>query len=357
MALPRQNLRRLSVTRSGFIFLLIIFLLLLAAFNTGENLFYLVTSAVSSILLLSLWASRKGIRRLTLQRRLPESVHRDEPFGSVLTLRNDQKIWPAIGLSLNSEAWQQPLWLDGIAPGEEVELRAYASLPKRGLHPMPPVEVTTSFPFGVFERTFCPQDDATVLVFPKVYPLRKRVLDDLDDSGQSPKVSFNDGDEFFSLREYVPGDDIRHISWKISARLGTLIIRELEPSISRMVLIVFDTRCTQKTIYDSDQLERAMDLAASLAINLLDQHFSVGLAMPGQQVDLGKGKTHGTIILETLALAKPLAPDAEKDDWFQNEGLHAEATKIYLSADPTQWGVRQPGSRARTLNPDEALHG
>ena len=357
MADSPRKLRRIKLTGSGMIFVLIIFLLLLAAFNTGENLFYLVTSAVTSILLLSAWASKKGIRGLTLSRRLPESVHREEPFGSVLTLRNDQRLWSAIGLSLDSEAWDSPLWMDGIAPGEEVELRAYAQLPKRGLHPMPPVEVTTSFPFGVFERTFAPQDDATVLVFPKVYPLRKRVLDELDDSGQTPKVSFNDGDEFFSLREYVPGDDIRHISWKISARLGNLIIRELEPSISRMVLIVFDTRCTLESSYDEDQMERAMDLAASLAINLLDQHFSVGLALPDKRVELGKGKTHGTIILETLALAAAQAPEAYSDDWFVSEGLNADASKIFLSADPKQWGLIRSGTRSKTLNPDEALHG
>ncbi|MFP6582356.1 MAG: DUF58 domain-containing protein [Candidatus Hydrogenedentota bacterium] len=348
---------RIRLRPGGFIFFLIIVLLQLTAFNTGENLFYLVTAAVISIMILALLATRVGVRHLSLSRKIPESVHREEPFGSLLSLRNEQRVWPAIGLSLSADGWDKPLWLEAIAPGETVELRAYSTMVKRGLHPLPPVVVATSFPFGLFERRYAPIDRETILVYPKVYTLTKRVLDELDDSGQTPKVSFNDGDEFYSLREYVPGDDIRHISWKISARIGKLILRELEPSISRMVMLVFDTRCDVKTDYDEEQLERTMDLAASLAVSLLGLHFSVGLVLPDAQVSLGRGKMHLKTILETLALAQPQAYDAYADEWYENDGAHADASKIFLSADPSQWGVANIRGRGHIMNPDEALHG
>lgn len=348
---------RIRLTQSGYIFALIIFLLQLAAFNTGENLFYLVTAAVISIMVLATFATRVGVRRITLTRKIPEAVHREEPFGSVLTLSNKQRLWPALGLTLRADGWERPLWLESIAPGETVDLRAYSSLPDRGLHPLPPVTVSTTFPFGLIEREYLPEDHQTVLVYPKVYSLTKRVLDELDDSGQTPRVSFNDGDEFYSLREYVPGDDIRHISWKVSARLGKLILRELEPSISRMVVLVFDTRCALQSDYDREQLERTMDLAASLAVALLERQFSVGLVLPDTKLALGKGKMHTKSVLETLALAQPHDLDEYTDGWFEDEGAFADASRIFLSADPAKWGLAVPKGQGKTMNPDEVMHG
>jgi uncharacterized protein (DUF58 family) len=349
--------RRTRITKTGGVFVLFILLLQLAAFNTGENLFYMVTSGVISFFIVGWLGSGYGIRSVSLHRQAPDAVHRGDSFGSILRLTNKRRFCPLIDISINSSQWQESVLVSWMPVRSVVEFRAYEAMPARGVHPLPPIRVETTFPFGLLERSLTIDDRETILVYPRVFPLSKGLLDDLEDSGQAPKASFNDGDEFFSLREYIPGDDIRHISWKVSARLGKLIIRELEPSISRMVILVLDTRGIPETDDDRESFEMAMDLAASLAVSLLDLHFVVGLETPGESVSLGRGPVQITKILEALAVANAVSHDDYGDDWWQSQGQQAEASRILLSGDPSQWGVMNLSGRGRVLDPREVLRG
>ena len=352
-----QRRNRFRLTKTGYVFVLLIILLQLAAFNTGENLVYLVTSGVISFLVIGWWATGRGLRGLRLHRRAPDAVYREESFACVLRVEKDSRFWQATGVRFDSEGWEEPLWLDSVHPGASMEFRAYDRMRQRGLHPLPAVTATTTFPFGLVERRHVLDDRARILVYPRVYPLTKNFLDDLDDGGQTPKISIDDGDEFYSLREYVYGDDIRRMSWKISARMGRWIIRELEPSISRMVVLVLDTRGIPETDEDRDDLELAIELAASLAVSLLNLHYIVGLELPDASVEPGRGTGHGTKILEVLALAVPVGRSSYGDDWYTMTGNHAESSTVYLSTDPAQWGLMNPTGRGRVLNPREAIHG
>ncbi len=74
------------------------------------------------------------------------------------------------------------------------------------------------------------------------------------------------GSEFDSLRDYVPGDDVRMIDWRASARHGTLAVRSLRPERDRRVICVLDTgRTSAGRIGDAPRLDHAMDAALLLA--------------------------------------------------------------------------------------------
>jgi len=201
------------------------------------------------------------------------------------------------------------------------------------------------------------QDHQIVVVYPRVRPIYKNVLDKLDDSGQMPRVTHSYGDEFYALREYVPGDDIRHISWKVSARMGQFIIRELEPSTSRNVVIVLDTRGVPDSPQWEASFEDAMDLAASLAMALLDRQYRVALAAPDALLPLGKGHGHARELLEKLARMNAVPYESCGDDWFKASGESFDAAKVYLTTDPEKWGHRPFGVHAAILDPEESLYG
>ena len=349
---------KLRITKRGMSFVLFGLLLLLASFNTGENLFYLITCSLISFLLTAWWVTRRSVRHISLKRNAPNATHRNETFASSLLLENLHRRKTIRSIELQSENFEKPYYIDTIPANNSIQSRLYATMPKRGAHILPTIRISSSFPFGLFEQHRIVDDQQTILVYPRIYPLSQQILKELDDNGQTPKASFsNDGNEFYSLREYIPGDDIRLIAWKISARIGQLIIRELEPSITRMVMLVLDTRGIPETQEKEEQFEHVIDLAASLTVFLLEKHFAVGLQMPDAHVSMSKGHHQSTQILEALTILAPLEESDYSDDWYKDNGHSVDAIKIHLATDSARWGVEVPQSRTRTLNPEEVLNG
>lgn len=110
----------------------------------------------------------------------------------------------------------------------------------------------------------------TVRVLPpfhsrKHLPSRLARLRELD--GQSIVLQRGQGTEFDSLREYVPGDDVRSIDWRGTARSSTVMVRTWRPERDRHVLVVLDSgRTCAGRVDDQPRLDHAMDAALLLSV-------------------------------------------------------------------------------------------
>ncbi len=135
---------------------------------------------------------------------------------------------------------------------------------RRGLLRLGPAEATVIDPFGLTARTVTREiADTVVAVWPTSW-----VLDIVDfpggpngdnhSSGESKRP--DRGDEFSSLHEYSPGDDVRHIHWPSTARLGRPVVRRNEPPEDRRSIVIVDCRAAG----DPAAFERALSVAASL---------------------------------------------------------------------------------------------
>lgn len=94
---------------------------------------------------------------------------------------------------------------------------------------------------------------------------------------KSPFRGFNV--EFNEYRHYYPGDDIRHVDWKLYARTDKVYIKQYEDETNVRCYLILD--CSASMRYGSDQiskLEFSKTLAASLAYFMMMQHDAVGLA-------------------------------------------------------------------------------
>jgi uncharacterized protein (DUF58 family) len=84
--------------------------------------------------------------------------------------------------------------------------------------------------------------------------------------GQHTAMVRGQGSEFDSLRDYVPGDDVRSIDWRATARGDGVVVRTWRPERDRRVLIVLDTgRTSAGRVGDTPRLDHAMDAALLLA--------------------------------------------------------------------------------------------
>lgn len=88
------------------------------------------------------------------------------------------------------------------------------------------------------------------------------------------------GSEFHQNRLYVPGDEIRHIDWKVFGRTDRLHIREYQEEVSLRCTLVLDASASMGFVGSAgvEKMDYARKLAASLAILMMGQQDSVGLA-------------------------------------------------------------------------------
>lgn len=98
----------------------------------------------------------------------------------------------------------------------------------------------------------------------KHLPSRIARLRELD--GRSSILQRGQGTEFDSLREYVPGDDVRSIDWRGTARTSTVVVKTWRPERDRHVLIVIDSgRTSAGRVGDQPRLDHQLDAALLLA--------------------------------------------------------------------------------------------
>jgi hypothetical protein len=151
-----------------------------------------------------------------------------------------------------------------------------ASLPLpsmgRGVHTVGPVSYEKSDPVGLVARRFQTGASVELLVAPRVTELSVfagGMTNDLD-GATSQQLSMSDL-AFHALREYVPGDDLRHVHWRSSAKAGELLVRQYhETRRGHVTILVDDARSSYPRLRD---FELAVSVAASIALRAVRDEF------------------------------------------------------------------------------------
>ncbi|MFI7463273.1 DUF58 domain-containing protein [Nonomuraea sp. NPDC049646] len=169
----------------------------------------------------------------------------------------------------------------------------------RGEIPVGPLLLVRADPFGLTRRVRRYGDAVTLLVRPRTVALsvppsgRAHHLEGpTSDNAPSGTVTFH------TLREYVVGDDLRHVHWRSSARTGTLMVRQLIDASLPTTTVVLDTR---------ELTELAVDAAASVAVAAARAGFPVRVLAGERAAADAKAdvKADPDAILDRLALARP----------------------------------------------------
>jgi len=111
-----------------------------------------------------------------------------------------------------------------------------------------------------------------------------------------------DGVEYADIRDFVPGDRVRSINWRASARRGSLVVNERHPERNRDIVIFVDSLADVRGAGRS-LLEDAVRAAASLATRYLETRDRVGLVGFGgvlRWLQPGMGSTQRYRLVETM---------------------------------------------------------
>lgn len=190
--------------------------------------------------------------------------------------------------------------------------------PARGYYRLGPARLTASDLFGLFPVDKDVRDRDGLIIYPKLYTMPELGLPSRRPFGElkGRERIFEDPGRIAGLREYRPGDPMRRIDWKASARNQTLQSRVYEPSSTLHLLIALNVHTLAHTWegYVPDLLERLLSTAGSVAKYGIDAGYAVGLAANGSfpdsdrplRVPVGSSSDQLMKILEALAVIGPL---------------------------------------------------
>ena len=196
---------------------------------------------------------------------------------------------------------------------ERVRRRYRLTAERRGAYDFGPVLLSSGDIFGFQTRRLEMPGRQTVLVYPKIVPLEHLGLRVARPSGEqrTERRIVEDPLRLAGVRDYRPGDTVRHIHWKTTARRGALQTKVFEPGASQQLVICLNGQ-TLEHAYEGvigDYFETANMAAASIAHAALEARHPVGLftnngvraAERRVRLPASRHVSQLTRILETLA--------------------------------------------------------
>ena len=291
-------------------------LLAIALLTNDFSLGVLVLGIASLFFISNIWGLPEKVDIAPGRLISPYETFGDEPIRVELHVQNrtgsflanvetDDVVDPRIKLEKGSNRM-----FASIIPWEEAVFGYEFPSPPRSNYEIGPMTIRTRDLLGFYlkETRLGPE---TLCVMPKPermtgVELRPRHVGPWP--GVVPSRALGIGTEFYSMREYISGDDPKRINWKASARLNSLIVNETEAERVTDVMVILDTSVTFLGPAEDEMFEREVCAAASIAGLLLRQGNRVGLLLQGGErgsVVAGFGKRHERRILHLLAAAKP----------------------------------------------------
>jgi uncharacterized protein (DUF58 family) len=219
------------------------------------------------------------------------TVHNDGP-GTAPFLLIEDSLSPSLGKPAR-------VVVTGIPP-QNSEKVAYSVLCRhRGRYTFGPASVSVTDPFGLARINVRVADTNEIVVYPFVedIPPGELSLQGAGFGDSTMRQLYRSAAEFYTMREYVTGDDLRRIHWPSVARTGQLMIRQDEATRRSAATVFLDNRIVSLGSAGSPGFERAVSAAGSMGRSLLRAGFVVRLAM----VDAPAEPVAEERLLETLA--------------------------------------------------------
>lgn len=336
-----------------------------AAWNTGNNLLFLVLSFLLGTFVVSFLLGAACLRKIDVRMRFPETVFAGEMTPILVTLINRKRVFPTMSVVLEVRGTEREKSLVANEVAEilprkiaerisrpsvikhgldyfmfvprngSIENRTEKMFPHRGRFIIKDFELSTRFPFGFFRhRRRLAASQAEIVIFPRPEPVDSELKGLTLEAGKNPSSRKGGGTDLLALREYSHADDLRRVDWKATARTGGLMVREFTAEDDNRVTVAVDSRVAlpdgvkRKSVRErinaersgkpvapeSERFEVGLGKAAGLLLHFHDEQSEVRLVIDDEAGEYGIGKEHLQTSLRRLALARPVLSEGEPND-------------------------------------------
>lgn len=180
---------------------------------------------------------------------------------------------------------------------------------ERGLYSFGNVNVYVSSVLGLVERRYVVDVNQEIGVYPSVLQMRKHEFQVFTKSSQNQGVKkmrrLGNTNEFEQIKDYVKGDNYRHINWKATSRRNKLMVNQYQDEKSQQVYCVIDKSRSMKMPFDGlTLLDQAINSALVMSNIALKKGDKAGLITfsdkIGAQVKASRNATHLKKVMEVL---------------------------------------------------------
>lgn len=303
-----------------------------------------------------------------------------EAVGEVeVALRNEGRL-PTATLVVTDEvpsALAEPVRFvtDPVGSGGLVQLRYSIRGSARGRYTLGPVEIRLRDPFGIAQRAVRFGVTDEVLVYPPVIDLPRSLprvgRHGLQSEGRVRPLA--ETGEFANVREYVRGDDLRKVHWKVTAHRGKLMVTQSEAPREEQATLVLDARRGAHVGYGTaSTFEQAVTATASAAFHLDDRGY--GLRLVSAPYMRAPTPRNWRLLLDELAEIEPSDGESLQPLWRQiARGSAGDGMLVAIVAPPEPTDLREmvragrafagqvallvaPAEAASRRRDDDALH-
>lgn len=264
-------------------------------------------------LVLSWPLAKWNLQSLSSKRSVPESAFAGEAFPVEITLKNNRPKLDAFSIDYEDGVAgpkERGLHAGWVKAGGSASRKFKTRLLRRGISHRLRGSVESSFPLGLWKARDEFKETLEMIIIPR--PIAPRILDDPEfvslleaDDSESSLVDYS-GD-FHGLREFQPGDRVKHIDWPATARSGKIMVRKYDKRLPSRFLIVFHSIAPKSKQSQGEAFDSAMEMLCGLLMALNDRGIPMDLAasfngwktlsMSGSEENLQKG-------LKSLAAAR-----------------------------------------------------
>jgi hypothetical protein len=329
--------------------------LFLIATNVQAGLLFVISAGLAGLFVVSLAVPSWSMRKITVERANPPSGTEGEDIHFQAEIANSGRAARfMIGVT-------DPLARGGggaaavIPAGLSASVSYAAALP-RGVYRSIPLVASCGFPFGIFSRQKSFTVPADLTIYPDYEDIRGLPL---LEAASTPSEAYHErrtagaGTDYLGVRDFRPGDSLKVIHWRTSARRGELTVKEFEEETASPVVIYIDESRDAGQAGDS-MLDAAARIAASIAGYCLKAGHPVRLL---RRSGVGSDSLFNPGLTETLGWLAALRRDsATTPDELVAEtvlGINARSTVIMVApAEKTAWdsmAAAVQGRRARFI--------
>ncbi len=223
--------------------------------------------------------------------------------------------------------------IPSLAPGESLQTSLTLRPRNRGIYALRGWRIESDFPFGLLNAGKIHPAPAQLTVYPRFDPLDRIALPQgrrQQPGGVAYVANRGESIEYIGNREYRPGDNVRDIDWRATARLSRPIVREYREEFFLRSAIVLDTQVPwvagQFAPARCEDFERAVSLCAACGDYLNRADYLVDILAAGPQLHhlmAGRGLVSLDQMLDILAGVEA-DQNAHWDEVESELGAHLE---------------------------------